>query len=130
MSKKFIEKAKDKLRSYANYLLILVSLLLLTSLVRNILRGRQASEAIRTAEVRVEKLDQENQDFNEKIEFLRSDEYKESQFRDKLGLAKEGEIVVVLPDDEILRKLAPKRVEEEQTLPDPNWKKWIRLFGF
>ena len=102
--------------------------MLLASLARNILRGRRAFERIRVAEERVEKLDQENQDFNEKIEFLRSDEYTESQFRDKLGLAKEGEIVVVLPYDEILRKLAPKRVEEEQTLPDPNWKKWYKLF--
>jgi len=128
MNKRTTGAVKAKLKTYSNYALIFISFLLLASLARNILRGRQANESIRTAEERVEKLDQESQNLSEKIEFLRSDEYTESQFRDKLGLAKEGEIIVVLPDDEILRKLAPKRVEEEETLPDPNWKKWYKLF--
>ena len=43
-------------------------------------------------------------------------------------MAKEGEIVVILPDEHILRKLAPDREIEEEVLPDPNWKKWMKLF--
>jgi hypothetical protein len=41
---------------------------------------------------------------------------------------KEGEVIVVLPDEDILRKLAPLLPTEENTLPEPNWKKWEKLF--
>ncbi len=43
-------------------------------------------------------------------------------------MAKEGEIIIVLPDEEILGTLAPNLEEEEEALPDPNWKKWLKLF--
>ena len=59
---------------------------------------------------------------------VKGEEYIEKQLRDNLGLAKEGEIVVVLPDEEILRKIAPSVPEEEDILPDPTWKKWLKLF--
>ena len=62
------------------------------------------------------------------MEKVQSDIYIEKQMRDKLGLAKEEEVVIIMPDEEILRKLAPTYPEEEQTLPDPNWKKWAQLF--
>src|SRR3990170_4508136 len=68
-------------------------------------------------------------DLEKKLEEVKSDDYIEKQIRDKLGLAKEGEIVVVLPPPEVVRKLAPKIEEQEDTLPDPNWKKWFHLFG-
>ncbi len=37
-------------------------------------------------------------------------------------------IVVVLPDTATLEKLAPEVPVEQETLPDPNWKKWWNLF--
>ncbi|MDP3994252.1 MAG: hypothetical protein Q8P91_00270, partial [bacterium] len=57
-------------------------------------------------------------------------EYIEKQLRDKLGLSKEGETIVVLPDADTLRKLVPPIPGEEEILPDPNWKKWLKLFNF
>lgn len=105
-------------------------MLLLVSLVRNILRINRVNQSIKEEEEKVEKIRQENEELEAKLQILRSDEYKEKQLRDKLGLAKEGELIVVLPDDDVLRNLAPKHVEEEESLPDPNWKKWAHLFGF
>jgi hypothetical protein len=85
---------------------------------------------IEEAQEQVDKLKEENQRLEEKIKEVRNIEFVEKQLRDKLGLAKEGEIVIVLPEDEVLRKLAPKIEEEEEVLPDPNWKKWMQLFDF
>lgn len=132
LSKNMIEKLnqtiKNKLKQYLNYFLILLSFLLIISLARNIIRINRAGKKIDEAQVRVEELKKENEELKGKIESLKSEEYKEKQLRDKLGLAKEGEIVVVLPDEEVLRKLAPKRVIEEDVLPAPNWKRWYKLF--
>jgi len=130
MRKNLLSLAKDKLHKYLSYLLIFISILLMVSLVRNIVKINNVNQSIKEEEEKVEKIREENEELEAKLEILRSDEYQEKQLRDKLGLAKEGELIVVLPEDEVLRNLAPKHVEEEETLPDPNWKKWAHLFGF
>jgi len=125
-----LESIKNKVERYSGFFLIFLSLILLLSLARNVLKIRKSEQKIRQAEEGVAKLKMENEELQQKLGETTQAEYVEKQLRDKLGLAREGEIVVVLPDDETLRKLAPKPVEEEETLPDPNWKKWVHLFGF
>lgn len=124
-----LKKIAERIKVYSNYLLILLFVFLLASFVRNIVKTGKAKKQIQEAETRVEKLREEGRQLSEKVQAVKSQEYIEKQLRDKLGLAKEGETVVVLPDDEILRKLAPTRLEEEETLPDPTWRKWAKLFG-
>ncbi len=128
MFEKFIEKLKEKLRVYSNYLLIFIFLLMFVSLIRNILRVVESNKRIEKAQDQVERLKKENEELEEKLAVTKSEGYIEKQLRDKLGLAKEGEIVIVLPDEKILETLAPKLEEEEETLPDPNWKKWLKIF--
>lgn len=125
-----LESIKNKVERYSGFFLIFLSLILLLSLARNVLKIRKSEQKIRQAEEGVAKLKMENEELQQKLGETTQAEYVEKQLRDKLGLAREGEIVVVLPDDETLRKLAPKPVEEEETLPDPTWRKWIHLFGF
>lgn len=128
MFEKIIGSAKDKIKKYLNYILLFLAFLFIVSLIRNILRINQANKEILEAEERVDEAIAENNELKAKVEKLRSSEFQEAQLRDKLDLAKEGEIVVVLPDEEILRKLAPKRIEEENILPDPTWRRWLKLF--
>lgn len=128
MFEKIIGSAKDKLKDYLNYILLFLAFLFIVSLIRNILRINQANKEILEAEKIVDEAIAENNELKVKVEELRSPEFQEVQLRDKLNLAKEGEIVVVLPDEEILRKLAPKRIEEENILPDPTWRRWLKLF--
>jgi cell division protein FtsB len=128
MFEKFTEKLKEKLRVYSNYLLIFIFLLMFASLIRNILRVVESNKRIGKAQDQVEKLKKENEGLEEKLAVTRSEGYIEKQLRDKLGLAKEGEIVIVLPDEKILETFAPSLEEEEETLPDPNWKKWLKMF--
>jgi cell division protein FtsB len=119
---------KEKIKRYANYALLLLSILLSVSLVRNIIRINKAKDSITDKQEQVDKLAEESKDLARKLEQTESDEYIEEQLRDNLGLSKEGEIVIVLPDEDVLRSLAPTRTKEEEVLPEPNWKKWARLF--
>lgn len=62
---------------------------------------------------------------------LNSPEFIEKEARDKLGLAKPGEVVVVLPPEDVLRRLAPINSEEEESVGEagwPVWRQWVRLF--
>jgi len=123
-----IEKLKKKLKTYSNYVLIGVFLLMLVSLGRNIVKIKTAKGRIKGVEDRIEKLKLENKELEGKLDTFQSEEFIEKQLRDKLGLAKEEEMVIVLPDEETVKKFAPKVEEEEEILPDPNWKKWLKLF--
>lgn len=123
-----ISLIKEKFKGYFLYLVVLILILLTASLVRNILRILQAEDRVGEVRQRVESLGQENRKLKEELEKVESEAYVEFQARDKLGLTREGEIVVVLPDEEILRKIAPRIEEEEETLPDPTWQRWLKLF--
>jgi len=102
--------------------------LLLISTVKNIGRVGSINKAVQSEKDKVEKMKQENAELEAQIAQTQGSAFIEKQIRDKLGLAKAGEAIVVLPDVEILKKLAPRIPVEENTLPDPNWKKWIHLF--
>ncbi len=123
-----MEKIKGLVNKISGYALLIVVLLLGFTLVKNVLKNVEIKKRIATERARVEKLKQDNADLAQKLTEIQSQKYIEKQLRDKLGLAKEGEIVVVLPDTATLEKLAPDVAVEPETLPDPNWKKWVHLF--
>jgi len=102
--------------------------LLMISLTKSIEKVRQANLQVKEKEEMLNKVVDENKVLEARLREARDDIYIEKQLRDKLGYAKEGEIVVILPEDDVLRKLAPEEKKEEETLPDPNWKKWMKVF--
>ena len=107
---------------------MVVSLLMLVSLARNIVKVREAKERLKEKEEYIEKIRGENEELSQRVATFKSEEFIEKQLRDKLGLAKEGETIIVLPDEETISKFAPSDEKEEEILPDPNWKKWLKLF--
>src|SRR3989337_1746833 len=115
---------------FQKFLFYFLLLSLALSFYKNIGRVQEIKRMTKEKEEKVKALEEEEKDLEKKLEEVKSDDYIEKQIRDKLGLAKEGEIVVILPPPEVLRKFAPEDREEEEVLPDPNWKKWARLFGF
>ena len=128
MLDKVIQSAKLKLGKSLRYIFVGLFLVLSISLIRNIIKISQAGKVVGEASLKVEKLKEENLKLQERLNEVQSEAYVEKELRDKLGLAKEGETILVLPEEDIVRSLAPKLTEEEETLPDPNWKKWLKLF--
>ncbi len=102
--------------------------LLLISTLRNIQKVAGIRSQVEKERQKVEKMQADNTKLEEQIAQAQGSDFIEKQIRDKLGLVKPGEAIVVLPDIEILKKLAPQETSEEDTLPDPNWKKWLKLF--
>jgi cell division protein FtsB len=125
---KLIEKIKSKIPKISKYLIYIMFILLSFSVYRNVSKIGSIYKKIAEKEANVKQMEEDNKALEKKVEEVTSNDYIEKQIRDKLGLAKEGEIVLVLPEPEVLKKFAPKIAEEEETLPDPNWKKWIKLF--
>jgi len=128
MFEKLTTKIKTRLKTYSNIVFVVVSLLMLISLSRNIVKAREAKERLKEKEGYIEKIRKENEDLDQRVTTFKSEEFIEKQLRDKLGLAKEGETIIVLPDEETIKKFAFNDEKEEEILPDPNWKKWFKLF--
>ena len=91
-------------------------------------RTTQINSQIQAEKAKLAKIQADNNKLTEELALTQNPNFIEKQVRDKLGLGKEGEAIVVLPDAEVLRKLAPQRQSEVDILPDPNWKKWAKLF--
>ena len=101
---------------------------LLVSTAKNLQKVGGIRSAVQAEKAKVEKMKEDNAQLQAQIAQIQSPEFIEGQIRNKLGLVKPGEAIVVLPDADTLRKLAPQIPVETDTLPDPNWKKWEKLF--
>ena len=71
--------------------------------------------AVQAEKAKVEKMKEDNAALTAQIAQIQSPEFIEGQIRNKLGLVKPGEAIVVLPDADTLRKLAPQMPVEVDT---------------
>ena len=128
MNKEDKKTIKERFSFYFNYVLIFLALMLIYSFFGDYSRGIEVRQRIEKKRESVENLEKEREELKARLEEVQSEEFIEKQLRDNLNMSKEGEIVLILPPDEVVRKLAPSIEEEPETLPDPNWKKWVKLF--
>jgi len=116
-------------KAWAPALLVGLSILFTVSLIRNVALLMAGNAELARAESELNLKQQANQKLKERLAIVTTDQYKDKLTRDKLGLAKEGETVFIMPEEEVLRQLSPRiKKDEQHTLPDSNWRKWLKLF--
>lgn len=128
MNNDFVKGLKTKFGRLGGYIIWLMILLLVVSTVRNIGKVGRIRSEIDKEKAKLVKLKSQNDDLEREIAQAQGPDFIEKEVRNKLGLAKDNEAVVVLPDPETLKKLAPVVSLDQDVLPDPNWKKWEKLF--
>lgn len=106
-------------------LAIIVSVLLIASSARRIVSFRDTSQRVTGEEERLLELKKQNEQLKIELEYKKSQRFAEEEIRNKLGMAREGEEVFVVPVES---------AEENDTAQEnrvlPNWKKWQKLiFG-
>lgn len=99
---------------------------------RNIISLWSARNRVVQAQKRLQEVQKQKEKLEQEISQVDSSAFVEREARDKLGLVKEGEVILVLPQDEV-NKLAQSLRDEstklDQTSPElPNWQKWLKLF--
>lgn len=103
-----------------NLTILVIGLFLIVNLTRSILSLLRAGDKIKEVQEQVAELQFKNDELKKRLAEMQSPAYLEKIAREKLGLAKEGEVVVILPPYQ------PPLPSGEESLP--NWKKWLRLF--
>lgn len=110
------------------YIILILSLLFIISLLKNSWRLFHADERLKTARKKLVELKKENQTLQEKFQFYQSDQFIESQIRDKLQMAKPGETIIILPEN-LSRESSKSGSERNQTTDKElsNWQKWLKV---
>ncbi len=108
-------------RNFLLFLAFFFVLVLIVNSSRRLSQLASTSKKVENAEKQLEELRRENEVLKRELEYKQSAEFAEGEIRNKLGLAREGEAVVILPkkDDE-------KPEDERQDIP--NYVKWWDLF--
>src|SRR3990170_4810545 len=99
---------KNIFGKFINLIAVFFVILILASFVQNLSKMKQTRREIEREKLELEAAKREKEEVEEKLRKVQSEEYIEKQLRDNLGLAKEGEIIVILPEADIVRKFAPK----------------------
>ena len=111
-------------RNFLLFLGVLVSIILVVNSTKRILTFRATSMKVTEVQTRLDELRRENEALKKELEYKKSDEFAEEEIRNKLGMVKEGETVVIIPKEEDQPSSA-KAIEGKQK---PNWEKWRDLF--
>jgi len=105
----------------------LLGLILIFNLSRQIYRLSTADDRIYQAQEKLNKLKLENWKLINEKNKRQTDEYLESQIRDKLLMSKNGETVVVIPKEN-LPDIATATSEITVQASLPVWRLWLEVF--
>jgi cell division protein FtsB len=109
--------------SFVRLIIIIVCLFLCVGLVRSIVENVRRSDLVSERQVTLEKERQRNSALQEKLREATSSAFIEKQAREKLGLVREGETVVLIGESHM--------EGQENTIQETYeslWKRWWRLF--
>lgn len=105
---------------------ILIVILVGFNLVNQISSTLGVSSRLKEAAEDVSRAQIKNEELKRKLSEIKSPKFVEEIARDKLGLAKEGETIVIIPEAKIKEILGTSEASEEPRLP--NWLGWLKLF--
>lgn len=104
---------------------ILVILFIVYNLITQIISATKSGERLSQAADAVYKLEIKNKELKEKLSRIQSPQFIEEEIRNKLGLSKKWETVVVIPEEKIKSVLG---ASASAPLRLPNWLGWLKVF--
>ncbi len=103
-------------------LVLVASLLVIVTLSRSVYDLWQRRDIVSQRARELARQEAENQRLKQQLSEAQTLEFIERQAREKLGLVKPGEVVVLVPKTEVGSE------DQTTTKPLPNWQKWWKLF--
>lgn len=105
---------------------ILIVVLVAFNLVNQIFNTVKSGERLSKEAEEVYKLEAKNKDLKKKLSEVKSTQFLEEQARNRLGLGKKGETVVIIPEEKLKEVLGASESAQEARLP--NWLGWLKVF--
>ena len=105
--------------------IILLVLVIAYNLLAQITKALRSQDRLSAQAEAVLSLEAKNRELKRKLTDIQSPEFIEQQARDKLGLGKSGETVVIIPEEKLKTVLGASKSAEPRL---PNWLGWLRVF--
>ena len=105
-------------------LTFILALILVINGTKRIMSLHGNSQKVVEAEQKLEKLKRENERLKQELSYKQTDRFAEGEIRNKLGLARPGEDVFVVPREESSQQSAVSSQQNKSS----NWQKWRDLF--
>jgi cell division protein FtsB len=91
----------------------------------NVAKLYKAGERVVKEEKKLAEAQTENRELKERLAEVQTPEFMEREAREKLGMGREGEVVVIIPEEE-LKGGSDKPQATDQV--EANWVKWRKLY--
>lgn len=106
-------------------LIIFGCIMAVIGLTRSIIELRGRSNMAEERQGELDKVKKENEELKKRYEEVQTPEFVEREIRERLGLVKEGETLVLVDKNQSPRSEQPVSNSDPQL---PNWKLWTKLF--
>lgn len=106
-------------------LIILISLAVVYNLVNQIMEALKSGERLSESVDQVYKLEIKNKELKKQLATIQSLDFIEAAVRDKLGFARKGETIVVIPEEKLKLVLGTSSSAQIRL---PNWLGWLKVF--
>jgi cell division protein DivIC len=106
--------------------LLIFELYLIINLSRSIIDLWDKQGEVKKTADHIEELRMKNKQLESQLSYVQTKEFAEREARDKLGLVRPGETVVVIPQN----VLQAASAAAEPVPVVPNWMQWWRLFAY
>lgn len=104
------------------YLILFTCLIIIVNTIRSLGDYYRAENRLKTTRERLDKAKADRQRLLREKRKVESNEFVEEEARNRLGMARPGERVIILPED--FQTPMPESPKDTT----PNWVKWWRLF--
>lgn len=104
--------------------IVLIAVIISYNSVKKIRTFKVTAQSVAERQKHLDNLKKENEKLKDELTYKESSSFAELEIRNKLGLAKEGEAVVIVPNQEAGGE------QEAIGSSKPNWLKWrLLVFG-
>ena len=104
---------------------LFILIIILVGVANGTVKNYRVNSDVKGLQDEISRLEKQNQDFGQLVKYLNSDIFIEQEAKLKLGLKKEGENLVVIPDQALPDQSASQK--EAKTLSNPaKW--WVYFF--
>lgn len=111
-------------RNILLFVTVIIALILAYNSFKRIKDFKLTAQTVDDRQAYLDSLKKENEALKKDLEYKESSQFAELEIRNKLGLAKAGEAVVIVPKEETSTQRPETRSQK------PNWRKWKELlFG-
>ncbi len=117
---------KFMIRRVIQLLIVCLVLILIYNLLVQIIDALKSQDRLSEQAEKVYKLETKNRELRNKLSQIQSPQFIEEIARNKLNLSKEGETIIVIPENTLKMIMGASASAQEIRLP--NWLGWWKLF--